>query len=205
MFPSGISGNHCGRPRGSSSGRTQVLAALSRMLSQECNQQAIFDALDDWLPIDRHPQSPPPPGLYSPPTPPPLPSTPGKESPSGIPGLQPSSLTIADCPLPIAPVSQILTPHSSILSLTCYLLLLIPFALKPDQVPHPARTLVQHPPPPFNWEMFQVEATRKYALRRGEPDNPPRRSPPSDARGRLTDSDDSDEGPFFPCMERVNV
>ena len=50
---------------------------------------------------------------------------------------------------PQTPTPSVLCPHSSsllalnpsILSLTCYLLLLIPFALKPDQVPHPTRAL----------------------------------------------------------------
>ena len=94
MFQPGISGNPRGRPRGSLSGRAQVLAVLDRILSQECNQQVIFDALekelpadpsrffrntvvplipraaldapasdalDDGQPLDRHPQSTPPP------------------------------------------------------------------------------------------------------------------------------------------------
>ncbi len=167
MFQPGISGNTRGRPCGSLGGRAQALAALDRMLSKECNQQAIIDALekelqadparffrntvvpliprsireapppdanDDWLPLARRPPSVPPPGLepYVPSPPCPSPPLPEKESLSGIPGLQPASspspasLTIADCPLPIAPVSQPLTLHSTIPSLTCYLLLLGP-------------------------------------------------------------------------------
>ena len=49
MFQPGISGNTHGRPRGSVSGRAQVLAALDRMLSNECNQQASIDALEKEL------------------------------------------------------------------------------------------------------------------------------------------------------------
>ena len=48
MFHSGISGN----TRGSVNGRAQALAALDRMLSKECNQQAIFDALEKVLQAD---------------------------------------------------------------------------------------------------------------------------------------------------------
>ena len=176
MFQPGIRGNTHGRPRGSISGRAQTLASLDRMLSNECNQQVLFDALekdfqsdpvrffrktvvpliprsmreapppdanDDWLPLDRHPSSKPPssPGPYIPPPP-------EKESSSGIPDLppapspSPSPLASAHCPLPIAPVSQLLTPHSSLRSFACYLLLLIPFALKTDGTPHLAQTLV---------------------------------------------------------------
>ena len=46
MFQPGISGNTRGRPKGSLGGRAQALAALDRMLSKECNQQALFDALE---------------------------------------------------------------------------------------------------------------------------------------------------------------
>ena len=46
MFQPGISGNSHGRPRGSVSGRAQTLATLDRMLSEECNQQVLFDALE---------------------------------------------------------------------------------------------------------------------------------------------------------------
>ena len=46
MFQPGISGNARGRPMGSVGGRAQALAALDRMLSKECNQQALFDALE---------------------------------------------------------------------------------------------------------------------------------------------------------------
>ena len=52
MFPPGISGNPRGRPRGSVGGGTQALATLDRMLSQECNQQVIFDALEKELQAD---------------------------------------------------------------------------------------------------------------------------------------------------------
>ena len=160
MFQPGISGNTRGRPRGSVGGRAQALAALDRMLSKECNQQALFDALekelqadparffrnvvvpliprstrealppdanDDWLPLDRTPPSGPPLGLCSPPKHPPAPPTPEKESSSGIQGLQPSVLRPST---------------SSRLSFACYLLLLIPFALKPHPMPHPTRALV---------------------------------------------------------------
>ena len=157
MFQPGISGNTRGRPRGSLGGRAQVLAALDRMLSKECNQQALIDAIekglqadpvrlfrdivvpllprstrevpppdanDDWLPLDRTPRSVAPLGICSPPKRPSLPPTP-----------------TPDASLPVSPSSPPI-PHPSILSLTCYLLLLIPFGLKQDQVPHPARTLV---------------------------------------------------------------
>ena len=46
MFKPGISGNTRVRPKGSLGGRAQALAALDRMLSKECNQQALFDALE---------------------------------------------------------------------------------------------------------------------------------------------------------------
>ena len=148
MFQPGISGNPRGRPRGSLSGRAQVLAVLDRILSQECNQQVIFDALekelpadpsrffrntvvplipraaldapasdalDDGQPLDRHPQSTPTPV-------PPVPSVPSIPPPSAL-------------PPPSVP------PSSSILSLTCYLLLLIPFALKPAVLLPTARPL----------------------------------------------------------------
>ena len=46
MFQLDISGNTRGRPEGSLGGRAQVLAALDRMLSKECNQQAIIEALE---------------------------------------------------------------------------------------------------------------------------------------------------------------
>ena len=52
MFQPGISGNTRGRPSGSLGGRAQALAALDRMLSKECNQQAIFDALEKELQAD---------------------------------------------------------------------------------------------------------------------------------------------------------
>ena len=52
MFQPGISGNPSGRPKGSVSGRAQVLAALDRMLSKECNQQAIVDTLEKELLAD---------------------------------------------------------------------------------------------------------------------------------------------------------
>ena len=157
MFQPGISGNTRGRPRGSLGGRAQVLAALDRMLSKECNQQALIDAIekwlqadpvrlfrdivvpllpratrevpppdanDDWLPLDRTPPSVAPLGICSPPKRPPLPPTP-----------------TPDASLPVSPSSPPI-PHPSILSLTCYLLLLIPFALKPDSVPHPVPDLL---------------------------------------------------------------
>ena len=78
MLQPGISGNTHGRPRGSVSGRVQVLAALDRRTPSVT------------LPV---------PSVQSVPSvPPPSQPTPGKESPS--------SCTIAHCPLPIAPVSQ---------------------------------------------------------------------------------------------------
>ena len=49
MFHPGISGNTRARPKGSLGGRAQALAALDRMLSKECNQQAIFDVLEKEL------------------------------------------------------------------------------------------------------------------------------------------------------------
>ena len=52
MFQPGISGNTRGRPKGTCGGRAQVLAALDRMLSKECNQQAIVDALEKELQAD---------------------------------------------------------------------------------------------------------------------------------------------------------
>ena len=99
MFQPDISSNTRDRPKGSLGGLAQTLTALDRMLSRECNQQAIFDVLekelqadparcnvvvplfprstrealphdanDDWLPLDRHPQSQPPSDPGSPPT-----------------------------------------------------------------------------------------------------------------------------------------
>ena len=172
MFQPGISGNTRGRPRGSLGGRAQALAALDRMLSKECNQQAIFDALekelqadparffrntvvpliprstrealppdanDDWLPMDRTPPSDPPPVLepYVPPPPRTYPPPSVKQSSSGIPGLQPTAYN----PAPVS--GHVLRPPTSpLLSFTCYLLLLIPFALKPDSVPHPVPDLL---------------------------------------------------------------
>ena len=52
MFHPGISGNARGRPMGSVGGRAQALAALDRMLSKECNQQALIDALEKELQAD---------------------------------------------------------------------------------------------------------------------------------------------------------
>ena len=172
MFHPGISGNTRGRPSGSVNGRAQTLATLDRMLSEECNQQVLFDALekefqadpakffrntvvpliprsmreapppdanDDWLPLARRPPFTPPPGPGPCPTPPPLPPTPGKESSCGIPGLQP---TVLRPQLSVfSPQSSVLRPPtSSLLSFTCYLLLLIPFALITDRMPQPVRT-----------------------------------------------------------------
>ena len=172
MFQPGIRGNTRGRPRGSVSGRAQALATLDRMLSEECNQQVLFDALekefqadparffrntvvpliprsmreapppdanDDWLPLERHPPSTPPPcpGPYSPPvpTPPPLPPPPGMESSSGNPDLQPSVLR---------PQPSVL---SSLLSFACYSLLLIPSSVHP--LPHLIHSRTLELPIPF--------------------------------------------------------
>ena len=178
MFHPGISGNTRGRPSGSVNGRAQTLATLDRMLSEECNQQVLFDALekefqadpakffrntvvplsprsmreapppdanDDWLPLARRPPFTPPPGPGPCPTPPPLPPTPGKESSCGIPGLPP---TVLRPQLSVfSPQSSVLRPPTSpLLSFTCYLLLLIPFALKTDQMPHPVRVLADADP-----------------------------------------------------------
>ena len=216
MFNPGISGNTRGRPKGSLGGRAQALAALDRMLSKECNQQAIFDALekelqadparffrnvivpliprttrealppdanDDWLPMDRTPPSGPPIGLCSPPKLPHVSPPPVKGSFSEIPGLQPTVLrpqsSVFRLPSAVlrsllprfhSPLSNLkslisnlflrplssflmsaLRPPASVLNLpfpssrlsfACYLLLLIPFALKPDPMPHPTRALV---------------------------------------------------------------
>ena len=225
MFQPGISGNTRGRPSGSLGGRAQALAALDRMLSKECNQQALFDALekefqadparffrnvvvpliprstrealppdafDDWLPMDRTPPSDPPPVLepYVPPPPRTYPPPPVKGSLSDIQGNQPSVLrpqpsvfrpqssflrlptSVLRSLLPrfhsplsnlkslisnliLRPLSSFLMsalrPPASVLNLpfpssrlsfACYLLLLIPFALKPDPMPHPTRALV---------------------------------------------------------------
>ena len=183
MFQPGISGNTRGRPKGSLGGRAQALAALDRMLSKECNQQALFDALekefqadparffrnvvvpliprstrealppdanDDWLPMDRTPPSGPPPVLepYVPPPPRSYPPPPVKGSFSEIQGLQPSvvrpQLSVFS-PLSSFLMSALRPPASVLnlplpsprLSFTCYLLLLIPFALKPDPMPLP--------------------------------------------------------------------
>ena len=179
MFQPGISGNTRGRPKGSLGGRAQALAALDRMLSKECNQQALFDALekefqadparffsnvvvpliprstrealppdanDDWLPMDRTPPSGPPIGLCSPPKLPHVSPPPVKGSLSEIQGLQSSVLRPQSSVLRslLSPLSSFFTLHSSsfplpasLLSFTCYLLLLIPFALKPDPMPLP--------------------------------------------------------------------
>ena len=103
MFQPDISSNTRDRPKGSLGGCAHALAALDRMLSKECNQQVIFDALEKELQAD--------PARF-----------------------------FRNTAVPLIPRAD-LSPPSSVLSLTCYLLLLIPFALKPAFILPTARPL----------------------------------------------------------------
>ena len=49
QFEPGVSGNPNGRPRGTSGGRVQALAALDVMLAKKKNQRALVKALEDEL------------------------------------------------------------------------------------------------------------------------------------------------------------
>lgn len=49
QFQPGMSGNPKGRPKGSSGGRVQALAALDSMLGKRKNQRALVKALEDEL------------------------------------------------------------------------------------------------------------------------------------------------------------
>ncbi len=129
------------------------------------------DANDDWLPLDRkHPSGPPPhSGPYVPPPPRSYPPVPVKESSSGLPDPKPDSVPRTSTPaapgsillqlgsrlsaihspltriqnlkFPSSPLFPRLSP-SLILPMACYLLLLIPFALKTDSTPLPAPAFV---------------------------------------------------------------
>jgi len=49
QFQPGVSGNPAGRPKGSSGGRVQALAALDVMLGKRKNQRALVKALEEEL------------------------------------------------------------------------------------------------------------------------------------------------------------
>ena len=159
MFPPGISGNIHSRP--SVSGRAQVLAALDRMLSKECNQQAIFDALEKELQADparffrntvvpllpRSTREAPPPDenddwkpleRHPPSTPPPGPCPPPAPMP---PPLPPTPSMESSSGIPDLQPSVLSPPPSDILSFACYLLLFIPLSLPSSVHPLPPRLI----------------------------------------------------------------
>jgi len=52
QFQPGQSGNPAGKPKGTVSGRTQLVKALDRMLKDEANQQALLNGLEASLQKD---------------------------------------------------------------------------------------------------------------------------------------------------------